>query len=63
MEHKKKDLIQVISSTFVQPQKPEYQLEAKSDTVGVLRSLELTVELPKVSSMSELQLSISEVNA
>ncbi|XP_074535506.1 PIH1 domain-containing protein 2 isoform X2 [Halichoeres trimaculatus] len=59
-EHKKKDLIQVISSTFVLPQKPEYQLEVKTDTVGVACSLELTVELPKVSSMSELELSISK---
>ncbi|CAJ1065235.1 PIH1 domain-containing protein 2 isoform X2 [Xyrichtys novacula] len=59
-EHKKKDLIQVISSTFVQPQKPEYQLEVKADTAGVPCSVELTVELPKVSSMSECQLSISK---
>ncbi|XP_034557601.1 PIH1 domain-containing protein 2 isoform X2 [Notolabrus celidotus] len=59
-EYKKMDLIQVISSTFVQPQKPEYQLGVKTDTAGVPRSLELTVELPKVSSMSECQLSISK---
>ncbi|XP_020510078.2 PIH1 domain-containing protein 2 [Labrus bergylta] len=59
-EHKRKDLIQVISSTFVQPQKPDYQLEVKNDTAGVPRSVELTVELPKVSSMSECQLSISK---
>uniref|UniRef100_UPI0037E7C34A PIH1 domain-containing protein 2 n=1 Tax=Semicossyphus pulcher TaxID=241346 RepID=UPI0037E7C34A len=59
-EHKKKDLIQVISSTFVQPQKPEYQLEVKTDTAGVPHSVELTVELPKVSAMSECQLSISK---
>uniref|UniRef100_A0A3Q3GEK2 PIH1 domain containing 2 n=1 Tax=Labrus bergylta TaxID=56723 RepID=A0A3Q3GEK2_9LABR len=58
--HKRKDLIQVISSTFVQPQKPDYQLEVKNDTAGVPRSVELTVELPKVSSMSECQLSISK---
>ncbi|XP_037631555.1 PIH1 domain-containing protein 2 isoform X1 [Sebastes umbrosus] len=59
-EHKKKDLIQVISTTFVQPQKPKYQLEVKTDTVGVARSMELTVELPKVCSMSECQLRISK---
>ncbi|XP_059186616.1 PIH1 domain-containing protein 2 [Centropristis striata] len=59
-EHKKKDLIQVISTTFVQPQKPEYQLEVKTDSVGVAHSMELTVELPKVCSMSECQLRISK---
>ncbi|KAM9359553.1 PIH1 domain-containing protein 2 [Symphorus nematophorus] len=59
-EHKKKDLIQVISTTFVQPQKPEYQLEVKTDAAGVSRSVELTVELPKVCSMSECQLRISK---
>ncbi|XP_031729405.1 PIH1 domain-containing protein 2 isoform X1 [Anarrhichthys ocellatus] len=59
-EHKKKDLIQVISTTFVQPQKPEYQLEVKTDTVGVAQSMELTVDLPKVCSMSECQLRISK---
>ncbi|XP_044059775.1 PIH1 domain-containing protein 2 [Siniperca chuatsi] len=59
-EHKKKELIQVISTTFVQPQKPEYQLEVKTDTAGVPRSVELTVELPKVCSLSESQLRISK---
>ncbi|XP_071351932.1 PIH1 domain-containing protein 2 [Trachinotus anak] len=59
VEHKK-DLIQVISSTFVQPQKPEYQLQVKIDTAGVPRSVELTVELPKVCSVSECQLRISK---
>ncbi|XP_054459799.1 PIH1 domain-containing protein 2 [Anoplopoma fimbria] len=59
-EHKKKDLIQIISTTFVQPQKPEYQLEVKTDTVGVAHSMELTVDLPKVYSMSECQLRISK---
>ncbi|XP_023264301.1 PIH1 domain-containing protein 2 [Seriola lalandi dorsalis] len=58
-EHKK-DLIQVISTTFVQPQKPEYQLRVKIDTAGVPRSVELTVELPKVCSVSECQLRISK---
>lgn len=61
-EHKK-DLIQVISSTFVQPQKPEYQLQVKIDAAGVPRSVELTVELPKVRSVSECQLRISEVSS
>ncbi|KAK2847427.1 hypothetical protein Q5P01_010426 [Channa striata] len=59
-EQKKKDLIQVISTTFVQPQKPEYQLEVQTDPAGIALSLELTVELPKVCSMSECQLSISK---
>ncbi|XP_049433072.1 PIH1 domain-containing protein 2 [Epinephelus fuscoguttatus] len=59
-EHKKKDLIQVISTTFVQPQKPEYQLEVKTNTEGVAHSMELTVELPKVCSVSECQLRISK---
>ncbi|TKS80864.1 PIH1 domain-containing protein 2 [Collichthys lucidus] len=59
-EHTKKDLIQVISTTYAQPQKPEYLLEVKTDTAGVPRSVELTVELPKVRSMSECQLRISK---
>ncbi|XP_008278856.1 PIH1 domain-containing protein 2 [Stegastes partitus] len=59
-EHIKKDLIQVISTTFVEPQKPEYQLEVKTDTAGAPRSMELTVELPKVCSMSECQLRMSK---
>ncbi|XP_035857249.1 PIH1 domain-containing protein 2 isoform X2 [Sander lucioperca] len=59
-ENKKKDFIQVISSKFVPPQKPEYQLEVKTDHEGVARSMELTVELPKVCSMSECQLRISK---
>lgn len=60
-EHKTKDLIQVISTSFAQPQKPDYQLEVKTDTAGVPRSVELTVELPKVCSMSDCQLRISKV--
>ncbi|XP_017289282.1 PIH1 domain-containing protein 2 [Kryptolebias marmoratus] len=56
----KKDLIQVISATSAEPQKPEYQLEVKTDTAGVPRSVELTVELPKVRSVSECQLQVSE---
>ncbi|KAM4627589.1 PIH1 domain-containing protein 2 [Polymixia lowei] len=61
-EHKKKNLIQVISSTFTaQPRKkPEYQLKVNTDPEGVSRSVELTVELPKVRSMSECHLSISQ---
>ncbi|XP_063763500.1 PIH1 domain-containing protein 2 [Eleginops maclovinus] len=59
-EHKNKDLIQVISTTFVQPQKPGYGLEVKTDREGIARSMELTVELPKVCSMSECQLRISK---
>ncbi len=61
-EHKKKELIQVISTTFAQPQKPEYQLEVKTDTAGAPRSVELTVWMPKVGSMSECQLRISKVS-
>uniref|UniRef100_A0A3B5B5T8 PIH1 domain containing 2 n=1 Tax=Stegastes partitus TaxID=144197 RepID=A0A3B5B5T8_9TELE len=60
LPHIKKDLIQVISTTFVEPQKPEYQLEVKTDTAGAPRSMELTVELPKVCSMSECQLRMSK---
>ncbi|KAL6115976.1 pih1d2 [Pungitius sinensis] len=59
-EHKKTNLIQVISTTFVQPEKPKYQLEVKTDTVGSAHSMELTVDLPKVCSMSECQLRISK---
>ncbi|KAI4815888.1 hypothetical protein KUCAC02_006014 [Chaenocephalus aceratus] len=54
------DLIQVISTTCVQPQKPEYQLEVKTDKEGVARSMEITLDLPKVCSMSECQLRISK---
>ncbi|XP_028275719.1 PIH1 domain-containing protein 2 [Parambassis ranga] len=59
-ERKKKDLIQVISTTLVEPQKPKYQLEVKTDTAGAPHSMELTVELPKVGSMSECQLRMSK---
>ncbi|MEQ2218615.1 hypothetical protein XENOCAPTIV_005712 [Xenoophorus captivus] len=54
--------ILVISSTFQGPQVPEYLLEVKSDSAGVPRSMELTVELPKVCSMSECQLRVSKVS-
>ncbi|KAM9732988.1 PIH1 domain-containing protein 2 isoform 2-T2 [Menidia menidia] len=60
VEHVKKNLIEVISTTSVEPQRPEYQLEVKTDTAGVPRSVELTVELPKVRSMSECQLRVSK---
>ncbi|KAM6960541.1 PIH1 domain-containing protein 2 [Aplochiton taeniatus] len=57
----KTNLIQVISSNVTaQPQKPEYQLKIVSDASGMSRSVELSVELPKVSSMSECQLNISQ---
>ncbi|KAJ0047374.1 hypothetical protein NL108_006757, partial [Boleophthalmus pectinirostris] len=59
-EPKKKNLIQVISSTLVQPQRPEYLLEVRPDAEGSPRCVELTVELPKVSNMSECQLRISK---
>ncbi|KAM4589638.1 PIH1 domain-containing protein 2 [Fundulus diaphanus] len=59
-EHVKMDLIQVISSTFQGPQEPEYLLEVKTDAAGAPRSVELTVELPKVRFMSECQLRVSK---
>uniref|UniRef100_A0A096M1V5 PIH1 domain containing 2 n=1 Tax=Poecilia formosa TaxID=48698 RepID=A0A096M1V5_POEFO len=59
-EQTKANLIQVISSTFQGPQEPEYVVEVKSDVAGVPRSVELTVELPKVRSMSECQLRVSK---
>ncbi|KAG7479548.1 hypothetical protein JOB18_028100 [Solea senegalensis] len=59
-EQQKKDFIQVISSTFVPPQKPQHQLQLNTDTAGAPHSVELTVELPKVCSMSECQLRISK---
>ncbi|XP_008423189.1 PIH1 domain-containing protein 2 isoform X1 [Poecilia reticulata] len=59
-EQTKANLIQVISSTFQGPQEPEYVMEVKSDAMGVPRSVELTVELPKVRSMSECQLRVSK---
>ncbi|XP_061575566.1 PIH1 domain-containing protein 2 [Cololabis saira] len=59
-ERQKKDLIQVISTTFVGPQRPEYQLEVKTDTEGAPCAMELTVELPKIRSMSECQLRVSK---
>lgn len=61
-ENKSKDLIQVISTTYAQPQEPEYQLEVKTDAARGPRSVALTVELPKVCSMSDCQLRISKVS-
>ncbi|XP_061537403.1 PIH1 domain-containing protein 2 [Phycodurus eques] len=58
---RKKGLIEVISSTtFEQPEKPEYRLELKAHAEGFPCKLELTVELPKISSMSEWQLKMSK---
>nr|XP_057936139.1 PIH1 domain-containing protein 2 [Doryrhamphus excisus] len=58
---RKKGLIEVISSTtFKQPEKPEHRLEVKAGAQGFPRKLELTVELPKISSMSEWQLKMSK---
>ncbi|XP_077421540.1 PIH1 domain-containing protein 2 isoform X2 [Vanacampus margaritifer] len=58
---RKKGLIEVISSTtFERPEKPEYRLEVKAHAEGFPSKLELTVELPKISSMSEWQLKMSK---
>lgn len=62
-ERKKPALIQVISSTDVQPQEPQYRLQLKAGAVGAPRRLELAVELPMVSSVSDCQLRISKVSA
>lgn len=62
-ESKKTDLIQVISTADAQPQEPRYRLQLKADAAGAPRSMELTVELPMVSSVSECQLRISKVSA
>ncbi|CAL8362543.1 unnamed protein product [Merluccius merluccius] len=59
----KKALIQVISSTFAaqQPQVPQYQLAVIPGAEGRSRgAVELTVELPRVVSMSQCQLSVSQ---
>ena len=61
----KKALIQVISSTFAaqQPQVPQYQLAVIPGAEGRSRgAVELTVELPRVVSMSQCQLSVSQVS-
>lgn len=62
-ESKKTDLIQVISTADAQPQEPRYRLQLKADAAGAPRRVELTVELPMVSSVSECQLRISKVRA
>lgn len=52
-------LIEVISSTeFVQPQQPKHQMMVCS----VSRKIKLRVELPGISSVSQCQLSISQVS-
>lgn len=61
VERSKKDLIQVISSTYVQPQMPDYHLEMKTDPAGAPFQVELTVELPKVRTMSQCLLRMSKV--
>lgn len=60
-ESKSAGLIQVISSVEARPQVPEHRLQLKADGAGGARRVLLTVELPKVSSVSECQLRISEV--
>ncbi|XP_077578444.1 PIH1 domain-containing protein 2 [Stigmatopora nigra] len=58
---RKKSLIEVISSTtYEQPEKPEYRIEVRPDAEGFPCKLEITVELPKISSMSEWQLQMSK---
>ncbi|KAJ7995532.1 hypothetical protein DPEC_G00245560 [Dallia pectoralis] len=60
-ERSKKSLIQVISSTVTsQPERPEHQLTVHSEASTHSRSLELTVELPKVQSIAGCHLSISQ---
>lgn len=61
-ESKKTDLIQVISTADAQPQEPQYRLQLKADAAGAPHRIELTVELPMVSSVSECQLRISKVS-
>lgn len=62
-ESKRPDLIQVIATADAQPQRPLHRLLVKTDAAGGARRVELTVELPKVSSVSECQLRISKVRA
>ncbi|XP_061683880.1 PIH1 domain-containing protein 2 [Syngnathoides biaculeatus] len=58
---RKKGLIEVISSTTVEePKKPEYRLEVMDHAEGFPSKMKLTVELPKISSMSEWQLKMSK---
>lgn len=69
MEQEKKParsgLIEVISSTESaqsQPQQPRHHLTVCPDSSGSSRSLKLSVELPGVRSVSQCQLSISQVS-
>lgn len=69
MEQEKKPtragLIEVISSTESdqsQPQQPRHHLTVCSDGDGSSRRLKLSVELPGVRSVSQCQLSISQVS-
>lgn len=62
-ESRRADLIQVIATADAQPQEPRYRLQLKTDASGAARRVELTVELPKVSSVSDCQLRISKVSA
>jgi len=58
-------LIEVISSTESdqsQPQQPRHHLTVCPDSNGSTRSLKLSVELPGVRSVSQCQLSISQVS-
>lgn len=63
LESKRPDLIQVIATADAPPQQPRHRLQLKTDAAGAARRLELTVELPKVSSVSECHLRISKVSA
>ncbi|KAJ8391247.1 hypothetical protein AAFF_G00095140 [Aldrovandia affinis] len=57
----KPPLIQVISSTeSPSPRQPRHHLSVATDTAGAARTLQLTVELPGIRSMSECQLSVSQ---
>lgn len=62
-ESQRADLIQVIATADAQPREPRYRLQLKTDASGAARRVELTVELPKVSSVSDCQLRISKVSA
>lgn len=55
-------LIEVISSAeFVQPQQPKHQMTVCSLSSDSVRRIKLRVELPGISSVSQCQLSISQV--
>uniref|UniRef100_A0A674AG89 Transmembrane serine protease 5 n=1 Tax=Salmo trutta TaxID=8032 RepID=A0A674AG89_SALTR len=60
--NKTKNLIQVISSSVTaQPQRPQHQLTVNSDPRDLSQSLELTVELPNVQSITECHLKIEDM--